>query len=239
MPNFNSGNNVAALNKMSGLGTGIATALAINVGSAGSIIVNGGALGTPSSGTLSSCTGLPISSGISGLAAGIATFLTAPSSANLAAAVTDESGTGALLFAGGNIGAATGTSLAVSGALTSSSPSAGIGYATGAGGTVTQSTSKSTGVTINKLCGTIVTSNAALNSGDFVVFTVTNSSVAATDFVRVGLVSGSTNDGAYSIERVSTAAGSFKVSIWNRWGAASSLSEALTIDFLVTKSVAS
>lgn len=42
-------------------GTGVGTALAINVGSAGSFVANGGALGTPSSGTLTSCTGLPLS----------------------------------------------------------------------------------------------------------------------------------------------------------------------------------
>jgi hypothetical protein len=55
-------------------------------------------LGTPSSGTLSSCTGLPVATGISGLGTGVATFLATPSSANLAAAVTDESGTGTLVF---------------------------------------------------------------------------------------------------------------------------------------------
>jgi hypothetical protein len=56
-------------------------------------------LGTPSSGTLTSCTGLPISTGVSGLASGVATFLATPSSANLLAAVTNETGTGALVFA--------------------------------------------------------------------------------------------------------------------------------------------
>ncbi|RPJ31863.1 MAG: hypothetical protein EHM17_14840 [Verrucomicrobiaceae bacterium] len=55
-------------------------------------------LGTPQSGTLTNCTGLPISTGVSGLGAGIATFLATPSSANLATAVTDETGTGALVF---------------------------------------------------------------------------------------------------------------------------------------------
>ena len=55
-------------------------------------------LGTPTSGTLTNCTGLPISSGVSGLGSGVATFLATPSSANLAAAVTDETGTGALVF---------------------------------------------------------------------------------------------------------------------------------------------
>jgi hypothetical protein len=57
------------------------------------------ALGTPSSATLTNATGLPVSTGISGLGTGVATFLATPSSANLAAAVTDETGTGALVFA--------------------------------------------------------------------------------------------------------------------------------------------
>ena len=62
-------------------------------------LTSGGALGTPSSGTLTNVTGLPISTGVSGLGAGVATFLATPSSANLISAVTDETGTGALVFA--------------------------------------------------------------------------------------------------------------------------------------------
>lgn len=58
-------------------GTGVLTALGVNTGSAGAFVVNGGALGTPSSGTLSSCTGLPISTGVSGLGTGVATALAA------------------------------------------------------------------------------------------------------------------------------------------------------------------
>jgi len=54
-----------AIGSITGLGTGVATALAVNVGSAGAPVVNGGALGTPSSGTLTNCTGLPVA-GITG-----------------------------------------------------------------------------------------------------------------------------------------------------------------------------
>ncbi len=55
-------------------------------------------LGTPASGTLTNATGLPIDTGVSGLGTGVATFLATPSSANLISAVTDETGTGALVF---------------------------------------------------------------------------------------------------------------------------------------------
>lgn len=82
------------------------------------------ALGTPASGVLTNVTGLPIATGVDGLGSGVATFLATPSSANLISAVTDETGTGALVFANTptlvtpNIGAATGTSLVLSGDLT-------------------------------------------------------------------------------------------------------------------------
>ena len=85
-------------------------------GTGGTVLYSGGALGTPSSGTLTNCTGLPIS-GISSLGTGVGTWLATPSSANLAAAITDETGTGSLVFANTptlitpNIGVATATSI--------------------------------------------------------------------------------------------------------------------------------
>lgn len=83
---------------VAGFGTNVAAALTVNLGTAGSVVANGGVLGTPSSGTLTSCTGLPVATGISGLGSGVATFLATPSSANLASAVTGETGSGALVF---------------------------------------------------------------------------------------------------------------------------------------------
>jgi len=62
-------------------------------------VYSSGPLGTPSSGTLTSCSGLPISTGVSGLGTGAATFLATPSSANLASMLTDETGSGAAVFA--------------------------------------------------------------------------------------------------------------------------------------------
>jgi hypothetical protein len=95
------------------------------------------ALGTPASGTLTSCTGLPISTGVSGLGTGAATFLATPSSANLAAMLTDETGTGANVFANTPtlvtpvLGAATGTSIV----LSAGAQSASLGVGTAASGT--------------------------------------------------------------------------------------------------------
>ena len=79
-------------------GTSVATALGVNVGSDGAFVVNGGALGTPSSGTLTNATGLPISTGVSGLGTGVATFLATPSSANLLSALTTKTGTNNNVF---------------------------------------------------------------------------------------------------------------------------------------------
>ena len=71
----------------------------IALGAGGTVLYSGGALGTPSSGTLTNAVGLPVSTGVSGLGTGVGTFLATPTSANLASAITNETGSGALVFA--------------------------------------------------------------------------------------------------------------------------------------------
>lgn len=86
---------------LSGNGTAISAAATTGTGSvvlATSPTLVTPILGTPTSGTLTNATGLPISTGVSGLGTGVATFLATPSSANLATAITDETGSGALVF---------------------------------------------------------------------------------------------------------------------------------------------
>ena len=80
-----------------GTGVGTSTGTGNNVLSTSPTLVTP-VLGTPTSATLTNATGLPISTGVAGLGTGVATFLATPSSANLAAAVTDETGTGNLVF---------------------------------------------------------------------------------------------------------------------------------------------
>lgn len=85
-------------------GTGVATALGGNVDGSGSIVLNDSPtlitpnLGVPASGNLDNCINLPISTGVSGLGSNVATFLGTPSSANLASALTDETGSGLAMF---------------------------------------------------------------------------------------------------------------------------------------------
>lgn len=99
MANFNSTNNIAAAGLLTGseLASGVTSSSLTSFGTSPTLVTPD--IGTPSAGTLTNCSGLPVSTGISGLGTGIATFLATPSSANLASAVTDETGTGALVFA--------------------------------------------------------------------------------------------------------------------------------------------
>jgi hypothetical protein len=122
------------------------------------------------------------------------------------------------------------------GALLAIRPTAGIGYGTGAGGTVTQATSKSTGATLNTVCGAITMNNASLAAATPVSFTLTNSAIAATDVVQAVIKSGATA-GAYDLTVDAVAAGSCQITLYNR--TAGALGEAVVINFAVTKAVTS
>ena len=211
--------------------------------------------------------------------ANVQAFLAVPSSANLRAAMTDETGTGVLVFATSPtlttptitnptvstgtftsptlvtpalgtvasgvisactstgmvmvtpvIGAATGTSLAVTAGVTSSG-TAGVGYATGAGGTVTQGTSRTTGVTLNKTTGAITLFSAA-GSATAATFTVTNSTVAATDVIILNQKSGTD---LYDLMVTAVAAGSFNITFRTTGG---TTTETPVFNFAVIKGVA-
>lgn len=119
------------------------------------------------------------------------------------------------------------------GALRSNGATAGIGYATGAGGSVTQATSKSTGVTLNKATGEITMHGAALAANTPVSFTLTNSAIAATDQIILTHHAGGTLGAYFAVGRC--AAGSATITVRNIHTA--SLSEAIVLKFTVFKAV--
>lgn len=113
----------------------------------------------------------------------------------------------------------------------------GLGYGTGAGGTVTQLTSKSTAVTLNKPVGRITLSNAALGASTSTAFVVNNSLVAATDTIILSIQDSISSNLAYQATISGVGAGSFTVAIRNV--SAGSLSDAITINFAVIKGATS
>ena len=150
-------------------------------------------LGTPASGTLTNCTGLPISTGVSGLGGNVATFLATPSSANLAAAVTGETGTGALVFATSptlvtpTLGVAAATSI---NKMAITAPATGSTLAVADGKTATISNTLT-------FTGTD-SSSVAFGTGGTVAYTANNLSVfaATTSLQLAGVISDETGSGA-------------------------------------------
>jgi len=183
-------------------------------------------------------------------------FLATPSSANLRAAMTDETGTGVLVFGTSPtlatptitnptvstgtftspalvtpaIGVATGTSLTTTGVIASTG-TAGVGYATGAGGAVTQITSRTTPVVLNKTTGAITLFSAA-GTTTAATFTVTNSTVAATDVIILNQKSGTD---LYDLMVTAVAAGSFNITFRTTGG---TTTETPVFNFAVIKGVA-
>jgi hypothetical protein len=112
--------------------------------------------------------------------------------------------------------------------ILSFSPTAGIGYTTGAGGTVTQATSRTTGVTLNQVSGAI-TLFTAIGSVTATSFTVTNSAVAITDTISLSVRSGTNK---YLAFVTTVAAGSFEITFYTTGGVSS---DAPVISFNVIK----
>jgi hypothetical protein len=106
-----------------------------------------------------------------------------------------------------------------------------IGYATAAQGTVTQATSKSTGVTLNKSSGQITMNNAALANGAVVTFTLTNNLLSAKDVIIVNVSGGAATAGTYTALVASIGAGSAVLGLYNI--SAGSLSEAVVLNFAI------
>ena len=283
--------------------TGVVTALGVNTGTAGAFVVNGGALGTPSSGTVTNLTGtasININGTVGATTPAAGTFTSLSDSGNLTFTGTGNRITGdfsnatvanRVMFqtstANGNtilnlIPNGTGTICAfgmdTDPTLTNSSTAsfnivsgtdvrfnaairgtgtylpmtfytggsermridtsgnvlvtnvAGLGYGTGSGGTVTQATSRTTGVTLSKPTGAITMFSAA-GSATAATFTVTNTLVAATDTIILNQKSG-TNLYVFLVTAV--AAGSFNITFYTTGGTAT---DAPVINFSVIKGV--
>lgn len=116
-----------------------------------------------------------------------------------------------------------------------SSGTLGIGYATGAGGAVTQITSRATGVTLSKMSGTITTINTSLAALAVATFTVTNTLVAIGDVVVVSQQSGAVNTKTI-VNVTAVAAGSFNISIYNA-DASTAETGTILINYVVFKAV--
>jgi hypothetical protein len=113
----------------------------------------------------------------------------------------------------------------------SSTPTA-FGYVAGAGGAVTQGTSRTTGVTSNTPTGAITLFSAA-GSPTPATFTVTNNKIAATDVVILSVKSGATNNYSFNVSAVT--AGSFNITFWAQTGTAT---DAPVVNFVVLKGAA-
>ena len=132
---------------------------------------------------------------------------------------------------GATIGATTPAAVTGTNVLATST----LGYKAGSGGTVTQETSKSTAVTLNKATGQITLNGAALAGNTNVAFTLTNSTIAANDILVFNHVSGGTI-GAHNFNAVASS-GSAVVTVRNI--TSGSLTDAIVLSFAVIKAVTS
>ena len=155
----------------------------------------------------------------------------------IAANISDAVNDGLYIGQGGD-GVSTGTkTIKILNDTTHINPSGGLGYGVGAGGTVTQSTSKSTAVTLNKPCGQITMNNAALAAGAEVFFTVNNTLIGLPDSVLISPLWATVSPLNYQCRLTYVGGGTFGIAVKNI--SAGSLSEALVINFAIIKGATS
>jgi hypothetical protein len=106
-----------------------------------------------------------------------------------------------------------------------------LGYSAAAQGTVTQLTSKSTAVTLDKSAGRITMNNASLATATNATFTLNNSTISANDTVILTISGGQTTPGSYNVFANALTTGSVSISLRNISGG--SLSEAVVVNFCV------
>ena len=106
-----------------------------------------------------------------------------------------------------------------------------IGYSTAAQGAVTQATSKSTAVTLNKSNGQITMNNAALANGASISFTLNNTLISARDVIIVNVAGGVATAGSYTSYVSTIASGSAVLSLYNI--SSGSLSEAVVLNYAI------
>jgi hypothetical protein len=161
-------------------------------------------LGTPSAGVLTNCTGLPITTGVSGMQAGVSTFLVSPTSDNLRAVVSDETGSGALVFASNpqlvapELGAAIATSInkvAITAPATSATITIADGKTLTVNNSVTFAGTDATTMTLPSTSATLARTDAAQ--------TFTGNQTFANGII--GSVQTLSGPGAVNITQVSTA----------------------------------
>lgn len=106
-----------------------------------------------------------------------------------------------------------------------------LGYTTAAQGTVTQLTSKSTAVTLNKSAGQITMNNASLTTATNATFTLNNSFISANDTIILTISGGQTTPGSYNVFANALGAGTVSITLRNISGG--TLSEAIVINFAI------
>jgi len=151
-------------------------------------------------------------------------------SANITVAADANTLSGTTLASG-----VTTSSLTALGAAATLTTTGTVGYRTGAGGTVTQLTNKSTAVTLSKACGAITMNGAALAAAAIVSFTQTNTVAAAGDLI----VANHTATGTFGAYTINPRAGAGTITWSIRNNTAGSLSEAIVLSYCVVKGVTS